>query len=88
MPFKYHSESAQTIYSSKETKKSHRQSCMNKTTAVCPDHLSTISINLGFLPTTRSYAAGYLRRLQVSVQTLDKVANSITGSSQVTYKKS
>jgi hypothetical protein len=30
--------------------------------------LSTISINLGCLPTKRPYAAGYSRRLHVSVQ--------------------
>jgi hypothetical protein len=67
MCFKYHSESAQIVYSSKETKKSYRHSCTNKTAAVHP-HLSTISINLGSLSTKRSYTVGYLRRLHVSGQ--------------------
>jgi hypothetical protein len=42
MHFRYHSESAQTINSSKETKKSYRQSWRSKTTAVHPGPLYNI----------------------------------------------
>jgi hypothetical protein len=63
MHFKYHSESAQTIYSSKETKKSYRQACINQTTvhtAVCPRPLYNIH-KFG----TSSYQARHLTQQDI-----------------------
>jgi hypothetical protein len=72
MHFRYHSESAQTINSSKETKKSYRQSWRSKTTAVHPGPLYNIH-KFGISASQDHLHESHIRNLKKSVQLLLQV---------------